>query len=200
MPLLNLPLQPRVLLVGDSYTEGIGAVPLANGFANKIAEPLGWTLTQDGKGGSGYVNPSSYGAGTFASRLPGHPADGYELVVIQGSSNDVKYDSAQLDAGIRTTLDVVRARYPHAQVLMVGPTSPYGNPSADLVRVNAEVKAAAAADGDLFIDPIADRWFVPGDGSWAANPANGHPSNAGHQLIADRFVQDVQALSSGVHG
>jgi hypothetical protein len=64
-----------------------------------------------------------------------------------------------------------------------------------MLRVNAEVKATAAAWAVPFIDPLAERWFVPGDGKWAANPVNGHPSNAGYQLIADRFVAGVRALS-----
>jgi len=192
---LNLPLQPDVLLVGDSYTEGVGAEPISNGYAFKVAEPLGWTLTRDGRGGSGYVNPTTYGAGIFAERLPRHPTDAYDLVVLQGSSNDVRYGNAELDANLDATLQIVRDRYPRAQVLMVGPTNPYGNPSPDLLRVNGEVKAAAAAWGVPFIDPLAESWFVPGDGRWAANPANGHPSNAGYQRIADRFVAGVRALS-----
>ena len=192
---LNLPAKPSVLLVGDSYSEGIGAVPLRNGYAYKIAEPLGWTLTLDGKGGSGYVNPTSYGAGIFADRLPRHPADAYDLVVLQGSSNDQRYTAPEVEANLTKTLRLVRERYPHAQVLMLGPTTPYGSPSSTLVRVNDQLKAAAVSCGAVFVDPIAERWFVRGDGTWAANPDNGHPSNAGHERIASRFVADVRALS-----
>lgn len=192
---LDLPAHPNVLLLGDSYTEGVGAVPLTNGYAYHFAGLLGWTLTRDGRGGSGYVNPTTYGAGTFADRLSGHPADGYDLVVLQGSSNDMRYGSDQLDCSLITALGVLRERYPHAQVLMIGPTNPYGDPSPDLVRVNDEVKAAAAAYGAPFIDPIAERWFSPGDGQWAANPANAHLSNAGHRMFAARLVADVLAIS-----
>ena len=37
-----LPTRPRVLLMGDSYTEGWGADPENLGFAYQIAKPLGW--------------------------------------------------------------------------------------------------------------------------------------------------------------
>lgn len=184
-----------MLLVGDSYTEGVGAEPSSNGYAYKIAEPLGWALTRDGRHGSGYVNPTTYGAGIFADRLLKQPADAYDLIVLQGSSNDIRYTAAELDTNLATTVRIVRERYPRAQLLMLGPATPYGRPDPEFIRVNDQVKAAAAGTGAVFVDPVAERWFVPGDGTWAANPANGHPSNAGHQRIADRFVADVRALT-----
>ena len=196
---LNLPDHPAVLLIGDSYTEGVGAVPLANGYAYKVAEPLGWTLTRDGRGGSGYVNPTGYGAGVFGDRLPTFPADAYDLVVLQGSSNDMKYPSAEIATNVAAALRTVHDRFPHAEVLLVGPTNPYGSPLPDLVRVNELVRAAAVERGIAFVDPITEEWFVPGDGRWAANPANAHPSNAGYQRIADRLVADVRSLSCNAH-
>jgi lysophospholipase L1-like esterase len=193
---LALPAHPRVLLVGDSYTYGGGAVPLSEGYAYKVAAPLGWDLTRDGAWGTGYVNPGTQGLGRFGDRLWKHPADAYSLVVIQGSSNDERYDSGTVKGGVNMTVRTVQRRYPHAQLLLVGLTTPYGSPSADRVRVNSVVRGYAAEKGVLFVDPLAERWFVPGDGSWAANPDNGHPSNAGHRRIADRFVQDVRGLTS----
>lgn len=191
---LNLPAQPRVLLIGDSYTQGVGAVPESEGYAYKIAEPLGWTLTIDGFGGSGYANPTTYGAGIFASRLWKHPADAYDLVVLQGSSNDAKYTDSVLAGDINMTLRTVQRRYPHAKVLMMGVTNPYGSPSPDLQRIDGKLKSYAAMYGVPFIDPLAEQWFVPGGGKIYANPTNYHPSNAGHQLMADRFVTDVKAM------
>lgn len=196
---LSLPANPRVLVLGDSYTEGLGADPLTNGWAYLIGAPLVWQVTVDGKGGSGYANPTTYGAGTFAQRLnkrlSTYPTVAYDLIVLQGSSNDQKYLST-LAADIKTTIRKTRKLYPSAQILMLGPTTPYGNPGPDLLAVNDRLKRAASTYKINFINPLGEKWFVPGDGSWAANPTNGHPNNAGHAHIAQRFVEDVKVLTS----
>ena len=55
-------------------------------------------------------------------------------------------------------------------------------------------RATAAAQHLPFVDPLGESWFVDGDGSRYANPVNGHPSNAGYRVIADRFEADVRVL------
>jgi len=196
---LSLPANPRVLVLGDSYTQGSGADPLTNGWAYLIGAPLGWQVAVDGKGGSGYANPTTYGAGTFGQRLDKrfatYPTIGYDLIVLQGSSNDQKYLST-LAGKIKTTIRTARKLYPSAQILMLGPTTPYGSPGSSLLAVNDKLNSAASAYKINFINALSEKWFVPGDGSWAANPTNGHPSNAGHAHIAERFVQDVKALTA----
>ena len=48
-PALVLPSHPKVLLFGDSYTKGVGATSKKKGYAYRIAKPLGWKLTIDGR-------------------------------------------------------------------------------------------------------------------------------------------------------
>ena len=191
--LLDLPANPRVLLLGDSYTKGIGAAPETMGFAYRIAAPLGWQLTHDGKGGSGYANPSNHNDGVYADRLWQFPVNGYDLVVLQGSSND--RDRLDLATRINITIRTVQKREPHARIVMLGPTNPYGNPGADMLLVNAKLKAGAAAYGIPFMDALAEHWFVPGDSVEFGNPVNGHPNNAGYARITWFFVRDIKALS-----
>lgn len=187
-----------VLLVGDSYTQGVGAVPQTKGYAYQLASALDWNLTIDGYAGSGYVNPTPVGGKTFAERLWKHPANSYGLVIIQGSSNDIKYCTEKtctdLASAVNMTLRTVEKRYPSAEILLVGPTSPYGSAGIEYVRVNAKLKTYATLHNVPFIDPLAEQWFKPGDGKLMANPENGHPSNAGHALIASRLVADIKAL------
>ncbi len=194
-PALTLPARPRVLIVGDSYTQGVGDDDASNGlgWAPEAAAALGWQATVDGRGGSGYVNPTTYSAGTFASRLWRHPANGYDLIVIQGSSNDQHYSATVLAGAVNMTLRTVRRRYPSAKVVMVGPTNPYGN-TANYATVDAKLKAGAVRYGVPFVDPMVEGWFVAGDGAKYANQADGHPSDAGYKVIATRFVADVKEM------
>ncbi|MGI3783078.1 MAG: SGNH/GDSL hydrolase family protein [Janthinobacterium lividum] len=192
VPRLDLPPHARVLLLGDSYTEGIGATPIKEGYAYKVAAPLGWTLTRDGLGTTGYVNPGKQNEGRYADRLWRHPADGYDAIFIQGSSNDQAYTSTEVKGAVNMTVRTVAVRYPHAKLVIVGLATPYGTPSADRARVNAVLKGYANEKGIRFFDPLGEQWFSPGDGDAYANPINGHPNNAGHLVMADRFTQDVR--------
>ncbi|GAA3552560.1 hypothetical protein GCM10022197_04510 [Microlunatus spumicola] len=199
-PALVLPQHPKVLLLGDSYTKGIGATSRSKGYANLIAEPLGWELTIDGKSGTGYMDPSGDGADTYAERMwqRAHSLDDapYDLVVIQGSSNDRKYTKAEVAGRINLTIRTSRRFWPQAQIILMGPTNPWAN-VAEYAMVDEKLKAAAAANGIPFIDPMGEQWFVPGDGVRYANPENGHPNDAGHELMARWFVADVKKLSGG---
>ena len=91
---LELPAHPRVLLMGDSYTEGWGADPESRGFSYQIAKPLGWRLTRDGIGSTGFVDAGLQNQGNYPARLTRHPRDAYDLVVLQGGTNDEKLPAA----------------------------------------------------------------------------------------------------------
>lgn len=198
---LGLPANPKVLMFGDSYTEGVGAVPTTKGYAYLVGAPLGWTVTVDGKGGSGYCNPTTYGAGNYATRLAKVAVAAYDLIVIQGGTNDDKtvngvpvYDSPTIKAAIQKAIDTVRARFPNAKILLFGPSNPYGSATVDRLRVNDLLVAAASANALPYVNPIAEKWFLPGDGASFANPDNSHPSNAGHAHLRSLFVRDAQVL------
>jgi lysophospholipase L1-like esterase len=197
-PVLVLPDHPKVLLLGDSYTKGIGATSKKKAYAYRIAEPLGWDLTIDGKSGTGYIDPSGDGADTYAERMWQHPHGAtdvaYDLVVIQGSSNDRKYTKAEVAGRINLTIRTSRKLWPQAQIVLMGPTNPWAN-VAEYAMVDDRLAAAAAANGIPFIDPMGEQWFVPGDGERYANPENGHPNDLGHELMARRFVADVRKFS-----
>lgn len=193
--LLDLPVQPRVLLMGDSYTEGWGATPLSGGFAFQIAGPLGWRLTRDGIGSTGYLNPGLKQQGTYPQRLWRHPADAYDLVVLQGGSNDEKAPEADIAKAVDLTVRTVHRRYPSAQILLMGPVTPYATIGANRVKVNRVLTAYATAHSLQLINPWAEQWFVKGDAATMVNLEKGHPNNLGYARIATLFVRDVQALS-----
>ena len=191
---LVLPQRPTVLVLGDSYTEGYGAEPETKGWAYLVGKPLGWKVTVNGVGGTGYVNPGPRNEGTYLQRLAGIPAGDFDLVVLQGGSNDRDVTYPALQDAVTRTVEAVRAKFPGAKILLMGPATPYGK--ADGPRIESQcVLAGYGAQQDLpFVDPLAESWFVDGDGSRYANPANGHPSNAGYRVIAGRFEADVRVL------
>jgi lysophospholipase L1-like esterase len=191
---LTLPARPKVLVLGDSYTEGGGAEPATKGYAYLLAKPLGWRVTVNGVAGSGYVNPGAHGNNRYLQRLPALKGRTYDLVVVQGGSNDRDVAYPALRDAVTQTIDGVPATFPGAAVVILGPSNPYGKSDPTRLLAQCTLAEYAGAQHLAFLDPIGESWFVPGDGKWAANPANAHPSNAGHQQIAKRFVADVDVL------
>ena len=191
---LTLPADPSVLVLGDSYTEGYGAEPETKGWAYLVGKPLGWKVTVKGVGGTGYVNQGPHLEGTYLQRLPSLRGGSYDLVVLQGGSNDRDTAYPLLQDAVARTVDTVRAQFPAAKVVIMGPSTPYGKPDGTRVLMQCVLAGYAAQQGLSFIDPIGETWFVDGDGDRYANPANGHPSNAGYRHMADRFEQDARVL------
>jgi lysophospholipase L1-like esterase len=192
-----------LLALGDSYTEGVGDNVPGNGegWAPVAAKILGARLTQDGRGGSGYANPTAYGAGIFDSRLYRHPADSYRWVVIQGSTNDKKYlaaDPAGYAGKVNMTVRAAKVRYPHATVVVVGPVSVSGTTDAETLRINDTLRRYAAYNHVPFIDAVGEGWFkagmVPSSWSRYSDPATGHPNDAAYTVIGQHVAADIAGL------
>lgn len=191
--------RPRVLIFGDSYTEGLGATPLTQGYAYRVGQPLGWDVTVDGVGGTGYLalGPNGKNLGSYRTRLQAAPVGPFDIVVLQGSSNDEREPIQQLGPALQSTVPAFRLRYPGARFVMMGPVPTFGPPVATKTAVNEVLKGYASANGIQFIDPIAGSWFAPGEWRRLTNPANMHPNNAGYGRIADRFVVEATRLGLG---
>ncbi|GAA3561136.1 SGNH/GDSL hydrolase family protein [Microlunatus spumicola] len=191
---LTLPAQPRVLVLGDSYTEGYGAEPETKGWAYLVGKPLGWKVTVDGIGGTGYLNPGPHNEGNYLQRLPKLQGRTFDLVVLQGGSNDRDATYPVLQDAVTRTIDTVRAEFPGTKILLLGPATPYGKPDEPRITAQCVLAGHAVAQDLPFVDPLGEAWFVDGDGDRYANPVNGHPSNAGYKRIAARFETDVRVL------
>jgi len=205
------PLAPKapMLIFGDSYVQGVGATDPTtgadlntNGWAYKVGPLLNATVTVNGQRGSGYCNPALYGSGVYYDRLT-KVTDIYDLIVLQGSSNDDKttstgayiYDDATLRAAIEKALTYAHGKFLRAQLVMLGPCSPSGGGAT---RANGLLKAAAAAHAIPYIDAIVQKWFVSGDYKLFANQVNGHPNNQGHAHIRSAFYRDYQVLTGSL--
>lgn len=188
-----LPSTPRVLLFGDSYTTGLGAVPPSNGYAYVIRQLSGWNVTIDGSSGTGYVNAGPKNVGSYFDRIAAMPATNtFDLVVIQGSSNDQK-DLKSLSAAVLGTITVVRLKFPGAAIAMVGPVSVQIPNKEMRVQMDDMLASAASAAKVVYISPIRESWITDAQTDSLVNPANHHPNNAGYAIIAKRLLADLQS-------
>lgn len=190
-PSTELPADPRVAVLGDSYTVGVGAS--GPGYVDGLAAQTGWTVVGDGESGTGYVNVGEEpGASVYGDRVADVVAEAPDLVIVQGSTNDLGRTPVEVGRAASAVYAALAAGLPDAVVVVVGPLAP---PAVDAVAVAALRDALVDASGRaglLFIDPLAAGWLQPPDGFFIADGL--HPSDAGHQRLADELVAALRRL------
>ena len=183
------------MFVGASYTAGLGATPVSNGYAYVLGRMPGWRTQVDGIAGTGFLNPGPKNQGTFADRIPLLPTTPHpDLIVFQGGRNDVAYPSAQLRAAVINTAALTRKRFHDAQLVFLGPIPAKVPAPPDQVAVERTMRAAAAECHAIFIDPIEQSWITPGNENGYAGPVPAHPDNEGYAYIAQRLAADLNQL------
>lgn len=184
----------RVLVVGDSYTDGSGEGGRGIYSWARIMETSvpNLAVTVSAAGGSGYINPGQTGR-TFAD-LAASPSGGYDLVVFFGSRND-RPGAADISDAALSAFNSALAESPDASLLVIGPPWVDGQPPDYIQTASQEVEDAAAAVGAAFVDPLDEGWFV---GRPELIGADGvHPTDAGHQYMAELISPVVAATVAG---
>lgn len=178
---------PRMVLIGDSYNAGSSYGPwLAGGsIAQLLAKRLGWRDTWNlSAGGTGYCHASAAGFLTYGQRVPQALALLPDVLVLMGSTNDVSYAPAAVQAATLVALRAIRAGTA-APVIVIGVPS-INLPGAAATEAAVAAAVAQHADPLTFYVPICGAtppWVL---GSW--NNAAGVPAgtaNAGFYVAAD---------------
>lgn len=191
---ITLPADPQMLVFGDSYTEGNGADGPDSTFARVAAGQLDWPVETDGKGGTGYLNRGPNGEESFAQRIQNlETSSPPNIVLIQGGLNDAP-ESGDLTVAAQEVIGLMRARFPEAQVILLGPVDP-APPYPNLARVVEALRTAAANEQVPFID--ASGWITP-EGVEQYSAGDGlHVNQAGHDYIGTRLAEALGKLAAG---
>jgi lysophospholipase L1-like esterase len=181
-----------VVFVGNSFTSGsaMDSSGVAR-YPSLLSARLGFpymTLTAEG---AGYAAAGSQSRTfvTLAKKVPRNAA----VVVVLGSSDDVGHTAADIRAGAASTYARIHKQAPDAVILAVA--SPWGERPAPrgIVTARDAVRDAALQDGDAFVDPIADNWWVAGP-SGAVGQDGVHPTDTGHAEIAEYLAPKLAML------
>lgn len=187
-----------VTVIGDSFTAGTeyggqggkGWPMLA--AAKLRGQGVEVAMARPAQEGAGWVEPNSKGT-VFSGEVKGSMSEATRLVVLFGSLNDGSVPADVLTPAVAATLAEAKTAAPNARLLVIGPpTLGRGTPEkpGKMPAVRDAVKAGAEAAGAVFVDPIAENWFS--DPAWIG--ADGvHPSDAGHQMMADRIAPLIAA-------
>jgi lysophospholipase L1-like esterase len=199
---------PRVLCVGDSFTQGYYATGGLGAYQVVMDQYLdaAWFGT-DGQGGSGYVSKGSYTA-NYVDRAANHIAVAPDLVLVGGGGANDFYQShtqTEVQAAVQAYFQQLRGALPDAKLVFVEGLLP---PLFRNAGVGAQYDTLnAAIDGGLLAGLNVDR--IRGCGTWLTGTGyqghvigDGnsdryiftdatHPNDAGHQYIGRRLAEQL---------
>lgn len=146
---------PRVIVVGDSFTEGTGSNSGVNGYVMAFADAMGWDdVWPSGVGSTGYVAATAPKV-NYRSRLTADvTAYAPDIVLFTGGYNDYSSTPAQITTEAGLLFGQARSELPDALLVCV---SPYWNAGAAPIEAQTwakrdALKAAIVAVGGLFVD------------------------------------------------
>lgn len=200
-PTLQIPQDPRVLFIGDSFTEGHGADDKkTRGFAPRLAAMRGWTDVEiDGIGLTGFLRPGHVedAHNTYGERLQRlHDSGDYNpnLIVFQGGLNDTSYNTNELQREAQEMMMTARDLWPGVQMILIGPMS-Y---RTSLSSVNRAYSNAAYVARVPFIDVNTKPIITQGDNAGLTIEDGWHPNDQGHQLVAETLSTRIDELTTAV--
>lgn len=197
----------KVLFIGDSWTEGVGASDKANGnWAALTADHFGWERHIDGIGGTGFTRGGGAEGGAlgtdnnqYINRLDRWIADPGivpDLVFFEGGLNDDRAKPEALGKAVREVVAKAKEAWPSATVIVMGPAAP--QPLGAMLARMADPIANAAIDAGAFsINPVQRKWFTTDNSQQFLLPADGaHVNDAGHRYTSERLASAIQELQT----
>jgi len=185
---------PTVVIVGASFTAGVGPGQPDGSWAALLARRLGWNAVVYGDPGAGYVRPGIHRQGPVAREISVvdlrklNPA----LVIVQAGHNDMGVPPALETLRVKQTIAQIRAAAPDAGIALITVFVGRLHHAALAQTDRIIVTAAKAADPDVIImDPLTGKW------KFARIRDGLHPTAAGSQWIAGEVGTTL--VSRGVH-
>jgi lysophospholipase L1-like esterase len=155
---------PRVVIVGASFTAGVGPGNPDKSWAVLLARMEHWDAVIYGDPGAGYVRSGARHRGPVADELArvGLGALRPALVIVQAGHNDIGVPPQLERRRVAQAIALIRAEAPLARIALLT-VFPGRSHAARVYRTDqAIVTAARAADpGVIIMDPLTGRWEFP---------------------------------------
>jgi lysophospholipase L1-like esterase len=187
-PALPTPPPPEavVLVIGDSFVGG-SLMNTGPEWPARMGAERGWVTVNEGSGGTGYINDGQ--TDDIPTRVESMEY-GPDLIVVAGGINDAgKYPTSAIVAAAGLTLDRLGERFTDVPVVMI---SPFANATVQkpTIELTKELRGFADDRGVPFLNKsrlFEDRPDLIGDDGT-------HPTDAGHELLAQSIGDDLAPL------
>jgi hypothetical protein len=181
-----------MVVVGASFTAGVGASSPAASWAYLLAGYLGWRADVRAVPGAGYVRAGKDDMGPVGRLL----AEGDlartspSLVVVQAGHDDIGEPSSLITKRETADLQLVRKLAPDARLAIISVFLRHGiEPSQRDIQTNNTIVATAEKvdPGVIVFNPIAGHWHFKRAGGGL------HPDEAGDAWIARHVAEGLVA-------
>lgn len=187
----------KVMFVGDSWSAGTGASVHTNGYAYKLGEAMGWEVDVQAVGATGYLNPGTSGKNeTYENRVQSLPDGSPDLIIVQGSVNDQNKPTFGMEEAVLAVIIELRVKYPHAQLVIFGPTPSTVPYNQNLVVMDKILQNVAKVSRTNYISPIQGQWLIADNYDELMNHQNRHPNNAGHAYLARKLRTALETIKA----
>jgi len=202
------PSSPRVVVIGDSYTEGLGATYNVSGYSRQLGQRLGIAdIWAQGEGSLGFLSTGTQSGLTARQKLDTDvTAYAPDWIVVALGIADTGQTPSAVQAEAELFFAKLLADNPEAPVTVIGPwRAPGTNPPStifDAVRLAAAAQTDAVASKRLFyVDTLAENWQQiagrigatsgTGNSNVYIGTDNIHPAQAGHDYLGRRVFDAV---------
>jgi lysophospholipase L1-like esterase len=176
----------RVVIVGASFTAGVGPGNPDSSWAVVLARLEHWDAVVYGDPGAGYVRPGVLHEGPVADELArvGLRALRPAVVIVQAGHDDIGEPLPLEERRVAQAIALIRAEAPQARIALLT-VFPGRSHAPRVYRTDqAIVTAARAADhGVIIMDPLTGRWAFPHVRD------NLHPTASGDRWIARKVTE-----------
>lgn len=180
-----------VAFMGDSYTRGTGADPVASRWTTLLSKDVNWVESNLGQGGTGYAaqGPNPPETATYPDRIASIVAESPDVVVVSGGRNDLGINPKQVSAAIDETFTEIRRAVPSAKIIALNPWWDDDKTPAGLDSISAQIEKAVESVDGVYVDTgqplLGEKSFVIEDGV--------HPNTAGHKALAKAVADALPA-------
>jgi lysophospholipase L1-like esterase len=95
-------------------------------------------------------------------------------------------DPQKFPSSAADTFNLARFAAPAAKVLVIGPPWPTASPPPAVLKIRDLLREQAAMVGAVFVDPIAQGWFVGRPDLIGQDGV--HPTDTGHAYMAEKIA------------
>jgi lysophospholipase L1-like esterase len=179
-----------LVVVGASFTAGVGPGTPDRSWAMVMARSLGWNAVVYGVPGAGYVRPGAGHRGPVTAELTRIDLNALNpsLIIVQAGHDDIGVNPQLETQQVEETITQVHADAPNARIALVTVFPGRAKPARAWVTDQAIVAGATAADPNVIImDPLAGNW------DYQRGPDGLHPTVAG----SDWLAHEIAGLLSG---
>jgi lysophospholipase L1-like esterase len=181
---------PTIVIVGASFTAGVGPGNPDGSWAALLTRRLGWNAVVYGDPGAGYVRAGIHRQGPVAREISAVdlPKLNPALVIVQAGHNDMGVPAALEALRVKQAIAQIRAAAPDAGIALITVfVGRQHRPAADQTDRTIVTAAQAADPAVIIMDPLTGKWKF-------ARVRDGlHPTAAGSRWIAGRVGQTLES-------